>query len=260
MFKIANRPQGFHHHNCHQSSLQAPDTTKQTSFSLQDENLVSSSLEPEVVEELEELISALIGLIGEPDAVAPAPPAPPKTELAGAVSDELSQQDQQLAERINKYLDQSADQEAGQAQGPDGKPNQGLRGQGELIVSLARKYDLPVELMMAQLQKESSFLSDANNLSIANNNPGNLRFAEWEAQAPFNGKPDGPGNFTTFPSVEQGLMAYAALLRNVYGDYIDRGDWQGMVNKYAPPSENDSVLYAQQLVEWQADWRQKLGL
>lgn len=170
------------------------------------------------------------------------------------------QNDQQLANRVNQYLDQAADQGAGKATGPDGKPNPGLRGQGELLVQLSQKYDIPIELMMAQLQKESGFLSDPNNLSIANNNPGNLRYADWESQEPFNGKPDGPGNFTTFPSIEQGLTAYAALLRNVYGDYIDRGDWQGMVNKYAPPTENDSNLYARQLQDWQADWRKKLGL
>ncbi|MBX3167986.1 MAG: glucosaminidase domain-containing protein [Candidatus Eremiobacteraeota bacterium] len=181
-------------------------------------------------------------------------------QKGSAVGQPLSQEDQELAARVDKYLDQAADQGAGKAIGPDGKPNPGLRGQGELIVSLSRQYDIPVELMMAQLQKESGFLSDPNNLSIANNNPGNLRFADWEAREPFNGKPDGPGNFTTFPSIEQGLTAYADLLRNVYGDYIDRGDWQGMVNKYAPPSENDSNLYAQQLVDWQADWRQKLGI
>lgn len=184
------------------------------------------------------------------------------TEQQPAVSSDsqLSPSDQQLAQRIDEELDAAADREAGQAMGPDGQPNQGLRGQGELIVQLARQYDLPVELMMAQLQKESCFLSDANNLSIANNNPGNLRFADWEAQDPFNGKPNGPGNFTTFPSVEQGLQAYAHLLRTVYGDFIDRQDWSGMVNKYAPPSENDSALYAQQLEQWQADWREKLGL
>lgn len=192
----------------------------------------------------------------------PTPTRGTSQHMAGLASNfgETQGNDQQLAQRVDQYLDQAADQGAGKAIGPDGKPNPGLRGQGELIVQLSRQYDVPIELMMAQLQKESGFLSDPNNLSIANNNPGNLRYADWESQEPFQGKPDGPGNFTTFPSIEQGLTAYAALLRNVYGDYIDRGDWQGLVNKYAPPTENDSDLYARQLQDWQADWRKKLGI
>lgn len=170
----------------------------------------------------------------------------------------LSPEDEALARRIDDFLDATADSNAGKANNPQGQPNQGLRGQGRLIVSLAREYDLPVELMMAQLQKESSFLSDANNLSIANNNPGNLRYAEWESK--FGGKPGGPGNFTTFGSVEDGLRAYGHLLRNVYGEFIDKQDWQGLVYKYAPPSENDSGLYTDQLIRWMGDFRQKLGI
>ena len=48
------------------------------------------------------------------------------------------------------------------------------------------------------------------------------------------GKAGGPGGFTSFPSIKQGLRAYAHLLRNVYGDFIDQGDWRAMVYNYAP--------------------------
>jgi hypothetical protein len=33
-----------------------------------------------------------------------------------------------------------------------------------------------------------------------------------------------------------------------------------LVGKYAPKSENDSDLYARQMVEWSARWREKLGI
>ena len=111
---------------------------------------------------------------------------------------------------------------------------------------------------MAQLQKESSFLSAENNLSVASNNPANLRWAEWEKD--FGGTEGGPGGFTTFDTVDHALQAHVHLLATVYRDEVDRRDWPALVGKYAPKSENDSDLYARQMVEWSARWREKLGI
>ena len=116
-----------------------------------------------------------------------------------------------------------------------------------------------MDFVMAQLQKESSFLSPENNLSIANNNPGNLRWADWEAQ--FGGTPDGEGNFTHFPSVDKGIQAQVHLLGTVYREEVDNRDWYALVSRYAPASDgNDVELYARQMEEWSANWRQKLGI
>jgi len=158
----------------------------------------------------------------------------------------LAPSDQELAARVNAELEGT-----------------GLAGKGETIVAAARKERVPIDLMMSMLQKESSFLSKENNLSIANNNPGNLRWADWEAE--FGGKPGGPGNFTTFPSVDKGIEAMANLLGDVYREEIDNKDYKALVYKYCPPSdqpggEADSALYAQQMNEWTKNWQQKLGV
>jgi hypothetical protein len=154
----------------------------------------------------------------------------------------LSAEDAALAERVDAELEGT-----------------GLAGQGATIVAACRKDNVPVDFVMAQLQKESSFLSPENNLSIANNNPGNLRWADWEAE--FGGTPDGEGNFTRFPSVEKGIQAQVHLLGTVYREEVDNRDWYALVSRYAPASDgNDVELYARQMEEWSANWRKKLGL
>jgi len=160
----------------------------------------------------------------------------------------LSPSDQELATRVNQELEGT-----------------GLAGKGETIVAAARKERVPVDLMMSMLQKESSFLSKENNLSIANNNPGNLRWASdgWEAE--FGGQPGGDGNFTTFPSVDKGLEAMAHLLGDVYRTEIDNKDYRALVNKYCPPGDQpggqaDTDLYVKQMNEWTQSWQQKLGV
>ncbi|MBX7101614.1 MAG: peptidoglycan-binding protein [Myxococcaceae bacterium] len=135
----------------------------------------------------------------------------------------------------------------------------GLEGQGQAIADQCAKDDVPVDMVMAMLTKESSLLSPENTLSIANNNPGNLRWADWEAQ--FGGQPGGPGGFTTFPDVESGLRAMVHLLGTGYRQEVDARDWNGLISRYAPPSDgNDTALYIQQMGQYSADWRQRLGL
>jgi LysM repeat protein/peptidoglycan hydrolase-like protein with peptidoglycan-binding domain len=156
--------------------------------------------------------------------------------------DGLSPSDAQLAQRIDQHLSGT-----------------GLAGYGKTIVDQARKDRVPVDLVMSMLQKESSFLSPENNLSRANNNPGNLRWADWESQ--FGGKPGGPGNFTTFPNVEQGLRAHVHLLGTVYRNEVDNRDWGALVSRYAPPFDgNDTGLYIQQMYDYTKQWQQKLGI
>jgi hypothetical protein len=136
--------------------------------------------------------------------------------------------------------------------------NTGLAGKGGLIVAECRANNVPIDFVMAQLQKESSFLSKENNLSVENNNPANLRWADWEKD--YGGTAGGRGGFTTFDTVDHGLQAHVHLLATVYRDEVDKRDWAGLVAKYAPKSENDSDLYAQQMIEWSAKWREKLGV
>ena len=72
-------------------------------------------------------------------------------------------------------------------------------------------------------------------LSIQNNNPGNLRLAGQP------GATEGQGGFAAFPSPGQGLRA---LTRQVVLDTQTRGmNLEDFLNKYAPPSENQTSKY-----------------
>jgi hypothetical protein len=134
----------------------------------------------------------------------------------------------------------------------------GLAGKGALIVSEAAAKHVPVDMVLAMLQKESSFLSKANTASIANNNPGNLRYAPWEKD--YGATAGGRGGFAHFPSVDAGLRAHINLLATKYRKEVDAHDWDALVSRYAPKSENNTALYIQQMKDWSRDWRSKLGL
>jgi peptidoglycan hydrolase-like protein with peptidoglycan-binding domain len=132
--------------------------------------------------------------------------------------------------------------------------NSGLRGQGEHILAMSRKYNVPPELALAMFWKEAQW--NTTGVAPRNNNPGNLRFAEWERQ--FGGEPN--GGFTKFPSVAQGIEAYFRLMNVGYRQFIDNKDWAGLINKYAPPSDgNNSSQYAQQIAQWMDTYRAQLN-
>ena len=130
----------------------------------------------------------------------------------------------------------------------------GLAGKGEHILAMAKKYNVPVELGLAMFWKEAQW--NTTGVAPGNNNPGNLRFAQWETQ--FGGKPN--GSFAHFPDVKSGVEAYFKLLGGpAYRDFIDRGDFKGLINKYAPPTENDSGLYLKQVTQWMQEYKAKIG-
>ncbi|MBZ4423253.1 peptidoglycan-binding protein [Myxococcus sp. RHSTA-1-4] len=130
----------------------------------------------------------------------------------------------------------------------------GLAGQGAHIVAMSKKYNVPAELALAMFRKEASFMTAGS--AVKNNNPGNLRFAEWERQ--FGGQPN--GSFAKFPDTKSGVEAYFRLLGGpAYRGFIDRGDYKGLINKYAPPTENDSGLYHKQVLQWMQEYKAKIG-
>ena len=45
---------------------------------------------------------------------------------------------------------------------------------------MSKKYNVPPELALAMFRKEASFMTAGS--AVKNNNPGNLRFAQWETQ------------------------------------------------------------------------------
>ncbi|MBN8227227.1 C39 family peptidase [Corallococcus macrosporus] len=134
----------------------------------------------------------------------------------------------------------------------------GFAGQGEFILSMARKYDVPVDLALAMLWKESQW--GTAGASVGANNPGNLKFVGQEGAYEAFTSPGAAGSFAGWPTLQQGIEAYFKLLGTHYRTELDSGDWTALVNRYAPPSENDSGLYVQQVNDYAAEVRRQLGI
>lgn len=76
-------------------------------------------------------------------------------------------------------------------------------------------------------------------LSIRNNNPGNIKISgdTWD------GSSGNDGTYVTFNSPEYGARAMAKLLGN-YQTMHGLNTVASMINRWAPPSENDTSTYA----------------
>ena len=76
---------------------------------------------------------------------------------------------------------------------------------------------------------------------IRNNNPGNIRISnnQWRGKIPVSQNTD--GSFEQFESMEMGVRAAILNLRS----YFDRGidTIEGIIKKWAPPTENDTGAY-----------------
>ena len=163
------------------------------------------------------------------------------TSAAAPPAVELTEAERALAQRMNDNV----------------LAGTGLAGKGEAIVSAAKQHGIPVELLLAQLQIESGMMGPHARRAIANNNPGNLRWAPWEAE--YGGERGGAGTFTRFPSVEQGISALAGRIS--MSDAARRGDWAAYVRVYAPNSDgNDEAGYVRMLTSLMSRYRSRLGL
>ncbi len=152
----------------------------------------------------------------------------------------LKQSDQQLAKKLDEQVLKGT----------------GLAGKGAVIVEACRKYGVPVDFVLAIYRKEASF-ARAGTLADRNNNPGNLRFADWQGE--HGGVKN--GGFTKYPSMDDGIRASVHLLsRGAYKLAIDNRDWGGVIRIYAPEFENDTATYIKQMDDWSAEYRSKLGI
>jgi hypothetical protein len=152
----------------------------------------------------------------------------------------LSPTDTQLAARIDDKLLKGT----------------GLAGKGGVIVAAARKYQVPVDFLLAIYRKEASYAKPGT-LADTNNNPGNLRFGDWQTE--HGGAKN--GGFTKFPTMDDGIRASAHLLSlSLYKDAVAKRDWGGVISVYAPSSENDTATYAKQMDEWTGEIQKTLGI
>lgn len=83
-------------------------------------------------------------------------------------------------------------------------------------------------------------IPQSSRLAFVNNNPGNLRFAGQE------GAVQGEGGFARFSTPEAG---YQALKNQIQLDAGRGFTLAQFINKYAPPSENDTQQYIQQITQ-----------
>ena len=89
---------------------------------------------------------------------------------------------------------------------------------------------------------EGFYISES--LAQRNNNPGNMEFHEIYKERYGASLGDG-GRFCYFPMVGTGWIALKNLIREKYVNYTIFG----MMCKYAPPRENATLQYAQQLAD-----------
>lgn len=71
------------------------------------------------------------------------------------------------------------------------------------------------------------------------NNPGNIEPNGWAGDT---GKRYGKGRFVVFDSPEMGVRAMMRDAKKKISDF--NGDIDAIINKYAPPTENDTSTYA----------------
>jgi len=81
----------------------------------------------------------------------------------------------------------------------------------------------------------------SSRLASVNNNPGNLRFAGQT------GASQGEGGFARFPSPEAG---YQALKNQINLDASRNLTLENFIYKYAPPTENATSTYLQQMIQF----------
>ena len=79
--------------------------------------------------------------------------------------------------------------------------------------------------------------------SSKRNNPGDLKWAPWEAK--FGGQPTQGSSFTTFATEQDGINALQALLSSYGSLTID-----GMISAYAPPQSNPTAAYQSDVTSW----------
>lgn len=110
-----------------------------------------------------------------------------------------------------------------------------------------KTYTLPQAIARCE-----GFYGPITNRCVRNRNPGDIEFAPWTAEAPYNAtlekvQPGVKARFACFPTADQGFAALSALLLGPH--YRDLTIEQA-INRYAPASENDTTNYVTQVCGW----------
>lgn len=149
--------------------------------------------------------------------------------------------DEQIGKVLNDYINKYA---------PANSP---LKGKGLLIAQGARRSQVNPALIVAIARKETSFgiagsgIRDGSHNSFgrtaATGQPNVGRWYKWS-------DPDGDGPLTGWDASLYGDDDESAFIKRVYVDGAKITTIEGLINKYAPPSENNTQEYIQQMTDW----------
>jgi hypothetical protein len=98
---------------------------------------------------------------------------------------------------------------------------------------------MPSKLMQARRRHRTPRPTPAPTRGERNNNPGNIRLSSVKWQGEISGQDTA---FATFATPEDGIRALAKLLRN-YQTKNGLNTVRGIINRYAPPVENNTSAY-----------------
>ena len=105
---------------------------------------------------------------------------------------------------------------------------------------------LPLPLPLAIARQEGWYLNvEPPARCQRNHNPGNIRFGEFATVHGATGEDD--SGFAIFPDDETGMSCLVALMRTPF--YASK-TLQAGINAYAPPVENQTNIYLQNVCEW----------
>jgi len=119
-----------------------------------------------------------------------------------------------------------------------------LKPYAQQLYDAAHQYNINPLYSLAQFNKDSSM--GTAGAGEANMNPGNIGCDSGYAQA---GITAGCADFATFSTYGDGMTAHNWLIRT---EYIDVGydTIEKIINRYAPPSENDTEKYIQDVKDF----------
>ncbi len=142
----------------------------------------------------------------------------------------------------------------------------GMENTGSAILQDAFTYGVNPAFALAMFRKEASF-AKVGTIAYANNNPGNIiatggcrGLVAGSACNGNYGEISTNGRFGVYSTMQDGVSAYFMLLNREYKPGTKRNceDINCIINAYAPPPENNTSLYIQQITGWTKDYQQKL--
>lgn len=131
-----------------------------------------------------------------------------------------------------------------------------LIGYAQLLVQLSREHDVPLWLALGQCWRESQW--GTTGLAINHNCLWGVKDVNrrWGEVDHFVGS-----SFASYVTLEECIRAYFRLIDSpVYRRFVDAGDWRGLLNKYAPPSDGNDPDEHYRIVVTVRGWCKARGI